>query len=106
MPTYDYECKKCHYHFEEFQSIIAQPLKNCPKCNGPLRRLIGGGGAIIFKGSGFYATDYRSEEYKKRAKEESGGDKKKTEAKKDAGKADSGSESKPPRKSTKPAHDK
>ena len=105
MPTYEFECQRCLHTFERFQSIIAQPLKNCPKCSGPLRRLIGGGGAIIFKGSGFYATDYRSEEYKKRAKEESGGDKKKTEAEKGAGKGKdtNGSESKPPRKSTKPA---
>lgn len=72
MPTYEYECQSCLHAFEEFHSITAPPLENCPRCNGPLRRLIGGGGAIIFKGSGFYATDYRSEEYKKKAKEESG----------------------------------
>ena len=107
MPTYEYECQRCLHTFEQFQPITAQPLKNCPKCKGHLRRLIGGGGAIIFKGSGFYATDYRSEEYKKRAKEESGSDKKKTEAEKAAGKekATPESESKPPPKASKPARD-
>ncbi|MCK4261713.1 zinc ribbon domain-containing protein [bacterium] len=91
MPTYEYECQRCFHTFEQFQPITAQPLKNCPKCDGPLRRLIGKGGAIIFKGSGFYATDYRSEEYKKKAREESGGEKKKAEAEKDSGKAKAGS---------------
>ncbi len=71
MPTYEYECQSCLHTFEEFQSITAPPLEKCPKCKGPLRRLIGGGGAIIFKGSGFYATDHRSEDYKKKAKKES-----------------------------------
>ncbi len=85
MPTYQYECERCSHTFEQFQPITAQPLKNCPKCNGPLRRLIGQGGAIIFKGTGFYATDYRSEEYKKRAKEES--DNKAGEKKKDSEKS-------------------
>ena len=70
MPTYEYECKSCGYLFEEFQSITAPPSKVCPKCGGKVRRLIGKGSAVIFKGSGFYATDYRSEEYKKKAKEE------------------------------------
>lgn len=84
MPTYEYECQSCRHAFEEFQSITAPSLKNCPKCNGPLRKLIGGGGAIIFRGSGFYATDYRSKEYKKKVKEESGSDKgKKKEPKKE-----------------------
>ena len=59
MPTYEYECKKCKDKFEIFQNITAEPLKKCPKCNGKVRRLIGAGGGIIFKGSGFYATDYR-----------------------------------------------
>ncbi len=70
MPTYEYECKSCGYVFEKFQSITAPPCKVCPKCGGGVRRLIGKGSAVIFKGSGFYATDYRSEEYKKKAKEE------------------------------------
>ena len=68
MPTYDYECDSCGHRFEKFQSIKARPVKKCPACEKPtVRRLIGTGGAIIFKGSGFYTTDYRSDEYKKAA---------------------------------------
>lgn len=68
MPTYDYECDACGHTFELFQSITADPQKKCPECNKlKLRRLIGTGGAIVFKGSGFYQTDYRSESYKKAA---------------------------------------
>lgn len=59
MPTYEYKCTKCNHKFEEFQSIKANPLEKCPKCGGKVKRLIGGGSGIIFKGSGFYATDYR-----------------------------------------------
>jgi putative FmdB family regulatory protein len=59
MPTYDYECTKCGYEFEKFQSMTDKPLAACPKCNGKVKRLIGSGSGIIFKGSGFYATDYR-----------------------------------------------
>ena len=60
MPTYDYECKRCDHQFEEFQSITAKPLRKCPACGRMgLRRLIGAGAGIIFKGSGFYATDYK-----------------------------------------------
>jgi len=59
MPTYEYECTECGHLFEVFQSITAEPIKKCPKCNGKARRLLGTGIGIIFKGSGFYATDYR-----------------------------------------------
>jgi len=59
MPTYEYECSSCNNRFEEFQSITADPLSKCPKCSGPLKRLIGAGVGIIFKGSGFYTTDYK-----------------------------------------------
>ncbi len=60
MPTYEYECSDCGYRFEEFQSMTAEPLKKCPKCGkNSLRRLIGLGMGIIFKGSGFYETDYK-----------------------------------------------
>ncbi len=59
MPTYDYECKSCGHHFESFQSITAEPLKECPKCNKEVVRLISSGSGFIFKGAGFYATDYR-----------------------------------------------
>jgi putative FmdB family regulatory protein len=57
MPTYEYECTKCGHTFEILQSITADPLKECPKCKGRIRRLIGGGMGIFFKGSGFYTTD-------------------------------------------------
>lgn len=57
MPTYDYECKSCGYTFEYFQSMSDAPLDTCPKCGKEVRRLIGGGLGIIFKGSGFYVTD-------------------------------------------------
>ena len=67
MPTYDYECTDCRHVFEHFQSITSDPLTDCPTCKGNLRRLIGGGGGIIFKGSGFYQTDYRSADYKAKA---------------------------------------
>ena len=59
MPTYEYECLKCGNHFDEVQSITAEPLKTCPSCGGPVKRLIGTGAGIIFKGSGFYETDYK-----------------------------------------------
>jgi putative FmdB family regulatory protein len=71
MPTYDYRCDACEHEFEEFQSIKDDPLKDCPECGKPkLRRLLGTGAAIVFKGSGFYQTDYRSDSYKKRAAED------------------------------------
>jgi putative FmdB family regulatory protein len=69
MPTYDYECDACQHKFEEFQSFSEEPLKKCPKCKKKkLRRLIGTGAAVVFKGSGFYQTDYRSESYNQAAK--------------------------------------
>ena len=68
MPTYDYRCGSCGHEFEHFQSITARPLRSCPECKRrSLQRLIGTGGGIIFKGSGFYQTDYRSESYRKAA---------------------------------------
>ena len=60
MPTYDYECQSCGHVFEYFQSMSDDPLKECPKCGKEVKRLIGGGMGIIFKGSGFYVTDNRS----------------------------------------------
>lgn len=72
MPTYDYVCDACNHKFELFQSITAEPEKKCPECGKKkLRRLIGAGAAIVFKGSGFYQTDYRSDSYKKRAEADS-----------------------------------
>ena len=81
MPTYEYVCEKCDHKFDIFQSIKDGPLKTCPKekCGqktwgkGKVRRVIGAGAGLIFKGSGFYITDYRSESYKQAAKKESGG---------------------------------
>lgn len=74
MPTYDYRCIACDHAFEEFQSIKAEPLKICPRCSGPLKRELGPGAGFIFKGSGFYITDYtRSKDYKEKAKTEKGG---------------------------------
>ncbi len=68
MPTYDYVCDSCDYRFELFQSITESAKRKCPKCKkSRLRRLIGTGAGILFKGSGFYVTDYRSESYKKAA---------------------------------------
>ncbi len=65
MPTYQYVCDSCGHEFERFQSIKAGTLRKCPACSRMrLNRLIGTGGGIIFKGSGFYQTDYRSESYK------------------------------------------
>lgn len=73
MPTYEYECAKCGHRFERFQRITDPPRKRCPKCRGAVRRLMGTGVGMLFKGSGFYATDYRSESYKKQKEKESGG---------------------------------
>ena len=72
MPTYEYQCSKCRHEFETFQPMTAGALKKCPACGKlSLKRLIGIGGAILFKGPGFYATDYRSEDYRRAAKAES-----------------------------------
>jgi putative FmdB family regulatory protein len=69
MPTYDYICDDCKHEFEAFESIKADPQSVCPECTkDTLRRKIGAGAAILFKGSGFYQTDYRSDSYKKSAK--------------------------------------
>jgi putative FmdB family regulatory protein len=89
MPTYSYMCQDCGYEFEQFQSINARPLRKCPKCGKRgLKKLIGAGAGIIFRGSGFYETDYRSESYKKAAEKEKAG------SEKDTPKKESQSESK------------
>jgi putative FmdB family regulatory protein len=111
MPTYEYACSKCDHQFEKFQSIADQPLKTCPKelCGmkkwgkGKVKRVIGAGAGLIFKGSGFYITDYRSENYKAGAKKDAppstGGDKKAPESKSPSGE----SKSTPAKTESKPA---
>ena len=84
MPTYDYVCDACGHAFELFQSMADSVKRTCPKCKKrKLRRLIGTGGAIMFKGSGFYQTDYRSESYKKAAAADKTPSKKSESSKKD-----------------------
>ena len=70
MPTYDYKCLACDVRFEKFQGITAPPIEECPECSGKVKRLIGAGAGLIFKGSGFYTTDYRSDGYKESAKKD------------------------------------
>ena len=106
MPTYEYSCQKCGQNFEAFQSMRDEPYRECPKelCrlpkwgHGKVKRLLGTGAGIIFKGSGFYTTDYRSDSYREAAKKESPS--KKAEA------ADKPSASKEPAKSPSPAQTK
>ena len=88
MPTYEYRCQSCGHLFEEFQNIKEEPLKKCPKCQGKVKRLIGSGVGLIFRGSGFYSTDYKK---KTGEKKEDTGDKSPQKAK-DPG-ASSGSSS-------------
>jgi len=64
MPTYEYECVNCNKIFDIFQKMSDKPLEKCPKCHKKIARLIGGGSGVIFKGSGFYATDYRKPQVK------------------------------------------
>jgi len=70
MPTYEYECTRCGHRFERFQSMTDEPVKRCPKCRCKVKRILSGGAGFIFKGSGFYITDYRSADYKKKANDE------------------------------------
>lgn len=93
MPTYEYKCEACGHGFERFQPITSAPVKKCPECGkNKVRRLIGTGAGLIFKGSGFYITDYRSEGYKSAEKSDSS-----------AGSTNSGGESKPAAESSAPA---
>ena len=110
MPTYDYQCLDCGIKFELFQSMTEDPIQECRDCHGKVKRLIGAGAGLIFKGSGFYITDYRGDGYKEAAKKDKapssgeggksdekkkGGDKKSGEdAKSDSGKSSKSSESK------------
>lgn len=103
MPTYDYRCEACDHAFEKYQPITAKALRKCPSCGArKVVRLLGMGSGIIFKGSGFYQTDYRSEAYKKdaaadskKAKSAGNGDKSKSDAKSDKVAAKKKTESKP-----------
>lgn len=70
MPTYEYECTKCAHVFERFQAMTDAPVKRCPKCRCKVRKLFGTGAGILFKGSGFYQTDYRSSGYQRDAKKD------------------------------------
>ncbi len=94
MPTYDYECDACSHSFELFQSISEPVKKKCPECGKPkLRRLFGTGAAVMFKGSGFYQTDYRSDSYKKAAEKDKPASESKSESKSEA-KSESATDSK------------
>jgi putative FmdB family regulatory protein len=96
MPTYDYICDACGHEFEAYESIMASSRTDCPECKEPkLRRKIGPGAAILFKGSGFYQTDYRSDSYKKAAE----ADKSSSEPAKPAAESKSSTESSSPSKS-------
>jgi putative FmdB family regulatory protein len=107
MPTYEYICEKCEHQFDVFQSIKDAPLKSCPqdKCGmkkwgkGKVKKMIGSGAGLIFKGSGFYITDYRSDSYKEAAKKDVAPS---SESKSEA-KSESKTESKPAKSESKPA---
>ena len=73
MPTYQYRCTTCENEFEEFQKITDDPVDSCPDCDGKVERIISGGAGLLFKGSGFYITDYRSDGYRKDAARDSSG---------------------------------
>jgi len=83
MTTYEYECGHCGHHFEKFQSMKDKPVQRCPECRHKVRRLLGSGAGLIFKGTGFYITDYRSSGYKNAAKAESSESKASSSPKKD-----------------------
>ncbi len=82
MPTYEYQCQKCGHVFEAFQSITDEPLKECPVCKGPVKRLISSGAGLIFKGSGFYETDYKKKESTKETVKKDDGHKKDSQKRK------------------------
>ena len=105
MPTYEYRCEACDHELEEFQSMTAKPLRKCPACGKmKLKRLIGVGAGIIFKGSGFYETDYgRSSDYKDKAKAEKDGGTKKDDTKSDSSSDSSSSTKTETKAESKPA---
>lgn len=100
MPTYDYVCRACDHEFELFQSMKDNAKKKCPECGKlKLERLIGTGAGVIFKGGGFYETDYRSESYKKGAEAEKKASEPPSDSKSGEKKSDAKSEAKPAKKS-------
>jgi putative FmdB family regulatory protein len=108
MPTYDYKCEACGHAFEQFQSMTSDPIRKCPACKKlKVKRLIGTGAGLIFKGSGFYITDYRDKSYTDKAKAESGsaggGSTNGEAAKGDSSTASGGDSSKPAAPESKPA---
>jgi putative FmdB family regulatory protein len=99
MPTYDYKCNACGHAFERFQSITSPPITKCPECGkNKVKRLLGTGAGLIFKGSGFYITDYRDSGYKEAAKKDSG-----SSSSSDSSSSSSGDSAKPATSESKPA---
>jgi putative FmdB family regulatory protein len=88
MPTYEYRCTACGAEFEKFQRMSEEPAADCTACGKPAERRLSGGAGLLFKGSGFYITDYRSDSYKQAAKSENGGSEKKSDGGTAAPKAD------------------
>jgi putative FmdB family regulatory protein len=100
MPTYEYRCAECGNEFEQFGRMSDLPVQECPNCHAQAQRKISGGAGLVFKGSGFYITDYRGEGYKKAAESDKGASSSSSESKSDsAPKAESKAESKPAPKS-------
>jgi putative FmdB family regulatory protein len=95
MPTYEYRCRACGTDFEKFQRMSDEPVADCPKCGAAAERRLSAGAGLLFKGSGFYITDYRSEGYKKAASGESSGGSGGGESKGGGSSSESGSSSKP-----------
>jgi putative FmdB family regulatory protein len=104
MPTYDYKCDACGHAFEQFQSMSAEPIRKCPKCKkAKVKRLIGTGAGLIFKGSGFYITDYRDQSYTDKAKAESSAATGSDSSKSDGGGAPASGNGEASKADTKPA---
>jgi len=104
MPTYVYRCKKCKHRFELFHSISDETVKRCPRCRSKAERVPAAGAGILFKGSGFYITDYRSKSYQERAKQEKSGSSKSSDSGSSGSSTDKGPATpKEPKPSPKPA---